>query len=174
LLIESLGCYFDPLRLRLAALFGFLLALVVRRFAADFACFDNALWDAALCPSRFNALFVACERLLEVFFAVLFFPFRRSASAFFRVAGDAFPLVGGFKSTPARRAFESPMAIACFDDRAPCFPSRMWSISSRTNSPAWVVGAFPSRLSLLALSNVFFSGILSFSRWQLSCCPSSW
>jgi hypothetical protein len=30
--------------------------------------------------------------------------------------------VGSF--TPARRAFESPIAIACLVDRAPCLPSR--------------------------------------------------
>ena len=29
-------------------------------------------------------------------------------------------------STPARRAFERPMAIACLCDRAPCLPSRTW------------------------------------------------
>src|SRR6185369_2133098 len=64
-----------------------------------------------------------------------------------------------FKSTPERRAFDSPMAMACFVDRAPCFPSRTWCISSRTNSPAWVLGAFPSRRSSSARSRVSFSGI---------------
>jgi hypothetical protein len=35
-----------------------------------------------------------------------------------------FALGGGAGSfTPARRAFDRPMAIACFVDRAPCFPS---------------------------------------------------
>jgi hypothetical protein len=42
---------------------------------------------------------------------------------------------------------DKPIAMACFVDRAPCLPSRMWSISSRTNSPACVLGALPSRLS---------------------------
>ena len=46
------------------------------------------------------------------------------------------PFSGGGKSTPARRAFERPMAIACLAERAPCLPSRTCSISSRTNSPA--------------------------------------
>src|SRR5439155_902304 len=62
------------------------------------------------------------------------------------------PEVGGGSLTPDRRAFDSPMAMACLVDRAPCFPSRMCSISSRTNSPACVLGAFPSALSRLARS----------------------
>jgi hypothetical protein len=61
--------------------------------------------------------------------------------------------------TPARRAFERPIAIACFVDRAPCLPLRTCSISSRTNSPAWVDGAFPCRRSLRALRRVSRSGI---------------
>jgi hypothetical protein len=39
------------------------------------------------------------------------------------------------------------MAIACLADRAPCFPLRIWRTSSRTNSPACVLGALPSRRS---------------------------
>jgi hypothetical protein len=36
-----------------------------------------------------------------------------------------FTLFGGEGNfTPARRALASPMAIACFVDAAPCFPSR--------------------------------------------------
>jgi hypothetical protein len=35
----------------------------------------------------------------------------------------------------------------------------MCSISSRTNSPAWVLGDLPSSLSLLARSRVIASGI---------------
>jgi hypothetical protein len=31
---------------------------------------------------------------------------------------------GGGSFTPARRAFDKPMAMICFVDRAPCFPSR--------------------------------------------------
>src|SRR5262249_37933794 len=67
---------------------------------------------------------------------------------------------GGGSFTPARRALESPMAIACLVERAPCFPSRMCSIVSRTNSPAWVEGALPSRFALRARSIVFFSGMV--------------
>jgi hypothetical protein len=60
---------------------------------------------------------------------------------------------------PARRAFDSPMAMACFGLRTPCFPSLTCSISSRTNSPACVVGAFPSLASLRARLMVAFSGM---------------
>ena len=66
------------------------------------------------------------------------FPLARSRCAWVRVVAEAFLFPGGGSFTPARRAFDSPMAIACFVDLAPCFPSRIWSISSRTNSPAWV------------------------------------
>lgn len=51
------------------------------------------------------------------------------------------------------------MAIACLADRAPCFPWRMCSISSRTNSPACVLGRLPSAAFRRARRIVFFSGI---------------
>jgi hypothetical protein len=86
-------------------------------------------------------------------------PACRSCCAFLRVAADAVPFPGGASLTPARRAFESPMAMACLADRAPCFPWPMWSISSRTNSPACVVGAFPSCASLRARRIALFSGM---------------
>jgi hypothetical protein len=35
-----------------------------------------------------------------------------------------FPLGGGPSFTPARLAFDSPMAIACCGDLTPCLPSR--------------------------------------------------
>jgi hypothetical protein len=83
-------------------------------------------------------------------------PLAEAALFLVRELADA----GGAGSfTPERRAFERPIAIACFVDRAPCLPSRTWWISSRTNSPACVVGAFPCRLSLRARSIVAFSGI---------------
>src|SRR5882762_4718530 len=53
------------------------------------------------------------------------------------------------------------MAMACLVERAPCLPSRMWRISSRTNSPAWVEGALPSCSSCLARSIVCFSGMMN-------------
>jgi hypothetical protein len=60
--------------------------------------------------------------------------------------------------TPARRALDNPIAIACLVDFAPCFPSRTWWISSLTNSPACVDGDLPSARSRRALSSVSFSG----------------
>jgi hypothetical protein len=45
---------------------------------------------------------------------------------------------------PALRALDRPIAMACFVDRAPRLPSRIWSISSRTNSPACVLWDLPS------------------------------
>src|SRR5262249_2619886 len=53
------------------------------------------------------------------------------------------------------------MAIACLVLRAPCSPRRIFSISSRTNSPACVLGDFPSRLSSRARSMVRLSGMMS-------------
>src|SRR5436190_13290829 len=61
--------------------------------------------------------------------------------------------------TPARRALERPMAIACFAERAPCLPLRMSSISSRTNSPATVLADLPCRAFRRARSRVRFSGM---------------
>src|SRR5262249_17883474 len=105
--------------------------------------------DAADRPSRFRAPLVARDRVAEGLRLVAFV---------------VWPLGFGGSSTPARRAFDNPIAIACFVLRAPCLPSRIWCISSRTNSPACVVGAFPSRASWRARSMVLFSGIARFSR----------
>jgi hypothetical protein len=107
------------------------------------------------------------ERRAHLFWQMRYgaFPFR-SRSRFLNVLarrGALFrvglPFSGGGNFTPARRALESPMAIACLAEPAPCFPSRMWSISSRTNSPALVEGALPSAASLRALWIGSFSGI---------------
>ena len=100
------------------------------------ACLDKAACDAAEWPSRFNAALTARERLADVFFLVREWPLATSRFAFSRVASEVLPFFGGGRSTPARRAFDKPMAIACFVEAAPCLPSRMWSISSFTNSPA--------------------------------------
>jgi hypothetical protein len=86
---------------------------------------------------------MARERVGDGFFLPPLWPLRRSWTALRRVVAEVVPFSGGGSFTPARRAFESPIAIACFVERAPCFPSRMWCTSSRTNSPAWVVGALP-------------------------------
>jgi hypothetical protein len=50
--------------------------------------------------------------------------FALSRDACFRVRADDVPFFGGGSFTPERRAFDNPIAIACFVDRAPCFPSR--------------------------------------------------
>jgi hypothetical protein len=105
-----------------------------------------------------SAVRIARDRVADGF--RLLRPRVNACAALRRVSGDVFPFSGGFNSTPARRAFERPMAMACSGERAPCFPSRMWWISSRTNSPACVDGDFPWRLSCFALSKVSFSGIV--------------
>ena len=63
--------------------------------------------------------------------------FSESCCALRRVSAEVVEVLGGFSCTPARRAFQRPIAIACLVERAPCLPSRMCSISSPTNSPAW-------------------------------------
>ena len=90
--------------------------LALRRRAALFAWRETAFFDPALCPSRFNAVDEARARVGDGFR-----PFRAESwrARFFA----AFPFgLGTF--TPARRALESPIAIACFVLLAPCFPSR--------------------------------------------------
>jgi hypothetical protein len=67
--------------------------------------------------------------------------------------------IGRGQLNPARRALDRPMAIACLGERALCLPSRTCSISSRTNSPAWVEGAFPSAASRRARRKVSCSGM---------------
>src|SRR4030095_2493490 len=90
--------------------------------------------------SRFSLRVEARARLVETRFRLLA---RRRADFALRCV-DSLALGGGEGSfTPERRAFESPIAIACFADRAPCLPSRTWWISSRTHSPAPVDGDRP-------------------------------
>jgi hypothetical protein len=48
----------------------------------------------------------------------------RVADAALRFVAALEPAPGRGSFTPARRAFDNPMAIACFVERAPCFPSR--------------------------------------------------
>ena len=133
--------------------------LLPRRRAARCACDERLRCDAAECPSRFSAPSTARERVLDVARRPPERPFCVSRLACLRVRADVFPRFGTGNFTPARRAFERPMAIACCGDRAPCFPSRTWCISSRTNSPACVLGDFPSRLSSSARRTTFSSGI---------------
>lgn len=128
--------------------------------AAARACRERALFEAACVPSRWSALVAARERFRDGLRVPFCLPFAVSRAAFRRVSSETVPFFGGGSFTPARRAFESPMAIACLADRAPCFPSRISSISSRTNSPACVEAALPSRFALAARLMVCFPGIL--------------
>src|SRR6266481_736587 len=88
------------------------------------ACFDRAAVEAELCFSRFSAESTAEARLPEIRFLPELSPLRSSCVALFLVWAEAFPLAGGGSFTPALLALESPMAIACCGDLAPCFPSR--------------------------------------------------
>src|SRR5436190_3951018 len=132
---------------------------LLRWRAAERACLESALFEAADRPSRPSAFLIVRERLREG--ALRFAPFFSSRLALRRVSFEAAPFFGGGNCTPARRAFDKPIAIACLVDRAPCLPSRMCSISSRTNSPACVEGDLPSRSSSRARSVVSSSGITS-------------
>lgn len=143
--------YFFAARVRAALIAAAERSAGERFRAVARACFERASLDAAPRPSRLSALSVACERFRDGFFAPSSFAFWRSRFAFFLVSSGTVPFSGGGSFTPARRALERPMAIACFVERAPCSPLRMASISSRTNSPACVEGASPSRLSFRAM-----------------------
>jgi hypothetical protein len=136
-------------------------SLAVRLRALACPCLESALWLAADRPSRFRTLLMARERLAEGrlrAFDRLVVP----RFADFRLADFlAVDFFGLGTLTPARRAFDRPIAMACLVERAPCFPWRTWWISSSTNSPAWVDGDFPSRASLRARRFVSRSGMLA-------------
>ena len=111
--------------MRTAFLAAALRAALPRWRADSFACFERELREAAECPMRFKAPSVARDRFAEVFFFAGDRPLFESLAAFLRVAADVVPFFGGASLTPARRAFDKPMAIACFVLAAPCLPSRM-------------------------------------------------
>jgi hypothetical protein len=154
----NLPIYFSPLRVRAAFFADADLLAAERLLAAVRACRDKASGEAAAPLSRWRAFNAACDRLAEGFFPES--AFSRSSCALCRVASEVSPGFGGANFTPARRALESPMAIACFVERARCFPARISSISSRTNSPACVEADFPSRSSRRARSMVCFLGMI--------------
>ena len=145
------------LRVRAAFLAARERAEAGRRRAAVRACRARASWLAARCGSRRSVRSMARERVLEGL-RVPRRPAAESRRALRRVRADVVPFFGGGSFTPARRALDSPMAIACLAERAPCLPSRTCSISSWTNSPAWVEeiflracrGARPSEFSCSA------------------------
>jgi hypothetical protein len=80
---------------------------------AAHACLASAWGDATLRPSRLSRFSIARERRADVFFLPPLLPFRVSRTAARRVSSETVPFLGCFSFTPARRAFESPMAIAC-------------------------------------------------------------
>jgi hypothetical protein len=80
---------------------------------------DRAFVDTVLFGSRFSTRLIARERLAD---GLVWLRAARVAAAALRRV-EALALRGGGGSfTPARRAFERPIAIACFVDRAPCLP----------------------------------------------------
>src|SRR5262249_19077985 len=82
----------------------------VRRRAAACACFASADFEAAIWPSRLRAVLIARDRRRETLF-VPRLPASTARSAPRRVLSDTVPVSGGGSFTPARRAFDSPMAI---------------------------------------------------------------
>src|SRR5205823_11782145 len=112
------GSQFYRFRLRVRAAFFAARERVafVRRRAAERACRDKARWDAVRRDSRLSAPFTARERVRDGLRRD--FPFRTSrAACFFVLTG---PLFGGGNFTPARRALDKPIAMACCGERAPC------------------------------------------------------
>jgi hypothetical protein len=145
---SSEGCrYLLRERVRAAFLAAADRAVWPRRRAAACACREIAFREADACPSRFSAPRVARARLGEVDLRPPVCAFLYSRFACRRVSSETEPFSGGGSSTPARRAFERPIATACLADRAPCLPCLMWRNSSRTNSPACVEDDLPSLLS---------------------------
>jgi len=96
-------------------------AAAPRLRAAVLACFESDAFEAADRPCRFNTVVVARDRFREAWPRPRARPTAVSRAAFRRVRREM-PAPGGGSFTPARRAFDSPMAIACFADFAPCFP----------------------------------------------------
>src|SRR5918996_2339697 len=87
------------------------LLAALRRRAADRACLASARGDAALRPSRLSRFSIARDRRTDVFFLPPLLAFRESRAAARRVSSEVVPFLGGFSFPPARRAFDSPIAI---------------------------------------------------------------
>jgi hypothetical protein len=92
--------------------------VAVRLRALDRAWRESAFREAAERPSRLSALVTARDRLAAGRFRALVRP------ALGRLALRPRPFAGLGSFTPALRAFDSPIAMACLVERAPCFPSR--------------------------------------------------
>lgn len=112
---------------------------VFRELAAVFLAPPARFALALRAPVRDEAFVVEVDRL----FAPLRAPLAEPDFALALLSGTA---------TPAWRAFERPIATACFAFFTPCLPSRTWWTSSRTNSPAWVLGFLPWRFARCALA----------------------
>src|SRR5438067_532204 len=95
-----------------------------RRRALRRACRPSAPREAALRPSRRKARATARERVRDGRRRRAARPRRKSRLARARTCLEARPRLGALSLTPARRALESPIAIACCGERAPCLPSR--------------------------------------------------
>lgn len=89
---------------------------------------DKADFDADDVLSRFNAFVVARLRRSEAFLVAFFAAgrlrllFLAVLLLFFAVLRFLLLLRLSGTSTPARRASERPMAMACLAERAPCLP----------------------------------------------------
>jgi hypothetical protein len=126
--LKSVGYYFlfADVRARVrAAFFAAAERADAGRFRAALRAWrDSASRDAARRGSRFSFRSIARDRAGG----------GVRPPAFVAVAAApvvvALPRLGGGSLTPARRALESPIAIACLVERAPCLPSRTCSISS--------------------------------------------
>src|SRR6266481_912861 len=94
-----------------------------RLLVAPRVCRKSADFETLDLLSLLKAFSVARERLGETF-RLPERPLARSRSACFRTRFVERPALGGANFTPARRAFDKPIAIACCGDLAPCFPSR--------------------------------------------------
>jgi len=107
-----------------------------RCLATRFACLDNACLDAERRLSRLSARFVARDRFREGFL-------RRPARPFVRSRFDwrfvrCLPRFGGGNFTPARRALDRPMAIACSGDRRHVLPDECVPfLRAQTRPPEW-------------------------------------
>ena len=118
----------------------------LRLDAARLACADSERFEVALLPSRFNARDEARARLALDRLVVARLRLEVDLPVLARLRVDGFLEVDDFLRgtlTPARRALERPMAMACCGERAPCLPSRTCSISSWTYAPACVLGDLP-------------------------------
>src|SRR5256886_15332227 len=110
---------------------------LLRWRAAERACLESALFEAADRSSRPSAFLIARERLREG--ALRFAPFFSSRLALRRVSFEAAPFFAGGNCTSARGAFDKSVGIASLSEPARCLPLGCCSLSSRSTSPAAVL-----------------------------------